>query len=95
MVSLTELEKWLSTGQAARFLGRSRQGVIDLAEARRIRSVRTAAGWLYDPKSVEAFAEELEDVALYDEAKAREERGDAEYVPWDEVRDRVGTEYEG
>lgn len=91
MVSLRELENWLSTGQTARILGRSRQGVIDLAEARRIRSVRTAAGWLYDPESVEAFAEELEDIALYDEAKAREERGEAEYVPWDSVRDRVGS----
>jgi len=92
MVSLSELENWLSTGQTARALGRSRQGVIDLAEARRIRSVRTAAGWLYDPKSVEAFAEELEDLALYDEAKAREERGEAEYVTWESVRDKVGTE---
>jgi Helix-turn-helix domain len=91
LVSLRELENWLSTGQTARFLGRSRQGVIDLAEARRIRSVRTAAGWLYDPQSVEAFAEELEDLALYDEAKAREGRGEAEYVPWDAVRDRVGS----
>jgi hypothetical protein len=95
MVSLTELETWLSTGQVARALGRSRQGVIDLAESRRIRSVRTAAGWLYDPRSVEAFAEELEDVALYDEAKARQERGEAEYVPWEEVEGRVGAEYEG
>jgi hypothetical protein len=31
--------------------------VIDLAEARRLRAVKTAAGWLYDPESVEAFAE--------------------------------------
>lgn len=91
MVSLTELEKWLSTGQVASTLGRSRQGVIDLAESRRLRAVRTAAGWLYDPRSVEAFAEELEDVALYDEAKARQGRGEAEYVPWESVRDRVGS----
>lgn len=91
MVSLTELERWMSTGQVASVLGRSRQGVIDLAEARRIRSVRTAVGWLYDPKSVEAFAEELEDLALYDEAKAREDRGEAEYIPWEDIRDRVGA----
>jgi len=57
MVSLKELEQWLSTGQVARKLGRSRQGVIDLAEQRRLRAVKTAAGWLYDPESVEAFAE--------------------------------------
>ena len=57
MISLKELERWLSTGQVSRKLGRSRQGVIDLAEARRLRAVKTAAGWLYDPESVEAFAE--------------------------------------
>ncbi len=55
MPSLTELETWMSTGQVSKRLGYSRQGVIDLAEARKIRSVRTAAGWLYDPESVEVF----------------------------------------
>jgi len=58
MVSLKELERWLSTGQVSNKLGRSRQGVIDLAEARKLRAVKTAAGWLYDPKSVETFAEQ-------------------------------------
>ncbi len=57
MISLKELEQWLSTGQVSSRLGRSRQGVIDLAEARKLRAVKTAAGWLYDPASVEAFAE--------------------------------------
>ncbi len=96
MISLTELERWMSTGQVASVLGRSRPNVIQLAEARRIRSVRTAAGWLYDPKSVEALAEELEDLALYDEAKDRAERGEAEFVPWEDVRDRVGAgEHQG
>jgi hypothetical protein len=47
----------MSTGQVSKRLSRSRQGVIDLAEARRLRAVKTAAGWLYDPESVEAFAE--------------------------------------
>lgn len=40
-------------------------------------------------------AEELADIAAYDEAKAREKRGDAEYVSWEEVRDKIGSEYEG
>ena len=31
--------------------------MIDLAEARKLRAVKTAAGWLYDPESVEVFAE--------------------------------------
>ncbi len=55
MPSLTELEKWLSTGQVSKRLGYSRQGTIDLAESRKIRAVKTAAGWLYDPNSVEVF----------------------------------------
>jgi len=37
-------------------LGYSRQGVINLAEDRKIRAVKTRAGWLYDPNSVEEFA---------------------------------------
>lgn len=40
-------------------------------------------------------AEELADIAAYDEAKARERRGEAEYVSWEEVRDKIGSEYEG
>jgi hypothetical protein len=55
MPSLKELETWMSTGQVSRRLGYSRQGCIDLAEARKIRAVKTAAGWLYDPKSVVDF----------------------------------------
>jgi hypothetical protein len=57
LVGLKELERWMSTGQVSRRLSRSRQGVIDLAEARRLRAVKTAAGWLYDPESVEMFAQ--------------------------------------
>ena len=57
MVTLKELERWLYTGQVSRKLERSRQGMIDLAEQRRLRAVKTAAGWLYDPESVEACAE--------------------------------------
>ena len=54
---LKDLERWYSTGQVSKVLGRSRQGAIDLAEARKLRAVKTAVGWLYDPASVEAFAE--------------------------------------
>jgi hypothetical protein len=93
MVSLKELEGWLSTGQTARTLGRSRQGVINLAEARHLKAVKTAAGWLYDPRSVEAFAEDLEDLRAADEALAGIERGEAP-VPWESVRDRIGSEHE-
>ena len=55
MPSLTEIEKWLSTSQVSKRLGYSRQGTINLAEARKVRAVKTAAGWLYDPESVETF----------------------------------------
>ena len=34
----------------------SRQGVIYLAEQRKVRAVKTAVGWLYDPHSIEAYA---------------------------------------
>jgi len=43
----------------SRTLGYSRQGVINLAVDGRIRAVKTGAGWLYDPDSVEAFKARL------------------------------------
>jgi hypothetical protein len=54
--SLKELENWMSTGQVSKELGRSRQGVINLARERRLRAVKTGAGWIYDPVSVADFA---------------------------------------
>ena len=56
MPSLQELERWKSTGQVADKLGYSRQYIIQLAKERKIRAVKTGAGWLYDPDSVAAFA---------------------------------------
>ena len=55
MPSLSELERWLGTGQVADRLGYSRQYVINLAKEKKIRAVKTGAGWLYDPDSVEIF----------------------------------------
>jgi excisionase family DNA binding protein len=55
MPSLKELERWIGTGQAAKRLGYSRQGTINLAEEGKIRAVKTGAGWIYDPESVEMF----------------------------------------
>jgi excisionase family DNA binding protein len=55
MPSLKELERWMGTGQVADILDYSRQYVIKLAQDRRIRAVKTGAGWLYDPESVESF----------------------------------------
>jgi len=50
----------MSTGQVAKRLGWSRQGVLKLAEDARLRAVQTALGWLYDPADVERFAREHE-----------------------------------
>jgi len=55
MPTLREFEQWMSTGQVSKRLRRSRQGVINLAEDKSIRAVKTAAGWLYDPASVKDF----------------------------------------
>jgi excisionase family DNA binding protein len=60
MPSLRELEQWMGTGQVANRLGYSRQYVIKLAKERRIRAVKTGAGWLYDPDSVETFAAKID-----------------------------------
>jgi excisionase family DNA binding protein len=59
MPSLKELERWMGTGQVADRLGYSRQYIIKLAKERRIRAVKTGAGWLYDPDSVEIFRARL------------------------------------
>jgi excisionase family DNA binding protein len=56
MPNLQELERWMGTKQVADALDYSRQYVIKLAQERRIRAVKTGAGWLYDPESVEDFA---------------------------------------
>ncbi len=55
MPSLQEFEKWLTTGQAASELGKSRQGVTWLVEAKKLRAVKTQLGYLIDPESVEVF----------------------------------------
>ncbi len=59
MPSFRELERWMGTGQVAKRLGYSRQGTINLAEEGKIRAVKTGAGWIYDPDSVEMFKDRL------------------------------------
>ena len=59
MPGLKELERWMGTGQVADRLGYSRQYVINLAKERKIRAVKTGAGWLYDPDSIETFAAKI------------------------------------
>lgn len=61
MPSEQEFERWLTTGDAANRLDKSRQGVVWLLENRRLRGVRTALGWLVDPRDVERVAAERSD----------------------------------
>jgi PHD/YefM family antitoxin component YafN of YafNO toxin-antitoxin module len=37
--------------------------------------------------------EDLEDARIYDEAKAEIEREGSNVVPWEQVRDEIGSEY--
>jgi excisionase family DNA binding protein len=55
MPSLKELEKWLTTSEAASELGKTRQGIVWLCENGRLRAVKTSLGWLIDPKAVEGY----------------------------------------
>jgi excisionase family DNA binding protein len=50
----------MSTGQVAEKLSYSRQYIIRLAEEKKLRAAKTAAGWLYDPDSVETFAAKID-----------------------------------
>ncbi len=44
-------------------------------------------------RMVEAL-EEVEDVRAYDEAKAETEREGSDPVPWERLREEIGSEYE-
>jgi hypothetical protein len=58
LVKLKELETWLTSGDVMKITGRTKQGAINLVKKGRVRGVKTRAGWLYDPKSLEAYLEE-------------------------------------
>ena len=60
MPSLSEFEKWLTTGQTASKLGKSRQGVTWLVENKKLRAVKTQAGWLRDPDAVAVYEARVE-----------------------------------
>ena len=55
MPNLKELERWVGTTEAAKRIGYSRQGIINLAEDKKVRAVRTGAGWIYDPDDLDMF----------------------------------------
>ncbi len=60
MPSIRQFEQWLTTGDTASRLGKSRQGIVWLLENKRLRGARTALGWLVDSVDVERFAREQE-----------------------------------
>ena len=51
-----EVRDWLSPSQAGRILGTSGQWVTHLARAGELRGVKTALGWLVEPKAVKQMA---------------------------------------
>ncbi len=58
MPSIKAFEKWLTTGDTASKLGKSRQGVVWMLENKRLRGARTPLGWLVDPADVERMKQE-------------------------------------
>ena len=52
--------------------------LLDIAEYERLREIE----------------DEMEDVRRYDEAMACRESGEDDTVPWEQVRDEIGSEYE-
>ena len=52
MPTISELEHWLTTSQAASKLIKTRQGVTWMVEDKKLRAAKTPLGWLIDPKSV-------------------------------------------
>jgi len=52
--------------------------ILDIEEYERLREIE----------------DEMVDVRRYDEAMARRERGEDDAIPWEQVRDKIGSEYE-
>ena len=58
MVTLKELEEWLTPAEAGRAMGMSKQAAIKRLEQKTLRGVRTHQGWLVDPEDAERVAKE-------------------------------------
>ena len=54
MPTISEIEKWFTTSQAANKLNKTRQGVTWMVKNKKLRAAKTQLGWLIDPASVEA-----------------------------------------
>lgn len=58
MVTLKELEDWLTPAEAGRVMGMSKQAAVKRLEQKTLRGVRTHQGWLVDPVDAERVARE-------------------------------------
>ena len=58
MVTLKELENWLTPAEAGRVMGMSKQAAVKRLEQKTLRGVRTHQGWLVDPEDAERVARE-------------------------------------
>lgn len=58
MVTLKELENWLTPAEAGRVMGMSKQAAIKRLEQKTLRGVKTHQGWLVDPEDAERVARE-------------------------------------
>lgn len=58
MVTLKELEGWLTPAEAGRVIGMSKQAAVKRLEQKTLRGVRTHQGWLVDPEDAERVAKE-------------------------------------
>jgi hypothetical protein len=58
LVTLKELENWLTPAGAGRVMGMSKQATIKKLENKTLRGVKTAQGWLVDPEDAARVARE-------------------------------------
>jgi hypothetical protein len=58
MVTLKELEDWLTPAEAGRVIGMSKQGAIKRLEQKTMRGAKTHQGWLVDPEDAKRVARE-------------------------------------
>ena len=58
MVTLKELENWLTPAEAGQIMGMSKQAVHKHLSEKTLRAVKTHQGWLVDPEDAERVAKE-------------------------------------
>jgi hypothetical protein len=58
LVTLKDLEKWLTPAEAGRVMGMSKQAAVKRLEQKTLRGVRTHQGWLVDPEDATRVAKE-------------------------------------